>query len=124
MKLTSTLQAHPLPLRVFQTRDQTKAFYNKISHVYDLLSERSEAPMRKAGLELLKPKPAESILEIGFGTGHMPRFARQGGGVEGSGVRTRSVRQDGEADERRTSPSPDCWSGPGFVAATRRSFLT
>jgi hypothetical protein len=31
---------------VFQTRDQTNAFYNKISHVYDLLSERSEAPMR------------------------------------------------------------------------------
>ena len=26
--------------------------------------------MRKAGIDLLKPKPAESILEIGFGTGH------------------------------------------------------
>lgn len=62
---------HPAILRVFQSRDQTKAFYNKISRVYDLLSERSEAPMRKAGLDLLKPKPAESILEIGFGTGHV-----------------------------------------------------
>lgn len=70
MKLTSTPQAQPLPLRVFQTKDQTKVFYNKISRVYDLLSERSEAPMRKAGMELLKPKPGESILEIGFGTGH------------------------------------------------------
>jgi ubiquinone/menaquinone biosynthesis C-methylase UbiE len=57
-------------LRVFQSREQTRAFYNKISRVYDLLSERSEAPMRKAGLDLLKPRPAESILEIGFGTGH------------------------------------------------------
>ena len=57
-------------LRVFQSKDQTKAFYNKISRVYDLLSERSEAPMRKAGLDLLKPKVGESILEIGFGTGH------------------------------------------------------
>lgn len=57
-------------LRVFQSRDQTKAFYNKISRVYDLLSERSEAPMRKAGLDLLKPSAGESILEIGFGTGH------------------------------------------------------
>jgi len=70
MKLTSTSQAHTLPLRVFQTKDQTRAFYNKISRVYDLLSERSEAPMRKAGMELLRPKPRESILEIGFGTGH------------------------------------------------------
>jgi len=70
MKLTSTQQVPPLPLRVFQTRDQTKAFYNKISHVYELLSERSEAPMRKAGMEVLKAKAGESVLEIGFGTGH------------------------------------------------------
>jgi ubiquinone/menaquinone biosynthesis C-methylase UbiE len=64
-------QTVPPPiLRVFQSRDQTNAFYNKISHVYDLLSERSEAPMRKAGLDLLKPKAGECILEIGFGTGH------------------------------------------------------
>jgi demethylmenaquinone methyltransferase/2-methoxy-6-polyprenyl-1,4-benzoquinol methylase len=70
VKLTSTAQVHPLPLRVFQTKDQTRAFYNKISRVYDLLSERSEAPMRKAGMELLKANPGESILEIGFGTGH------------------------------------------------------
>lgn len=62
--------SYPPILRVFQSKDQTRAFYNKISHVYDLLSERSEAPMRKAGIELLKPKPAESIWEIGFGTGH------------------------------------------------------
>jgi len=70
MKLTYPPQVDLLPLRVFQTRAQTKAFYNKISHVYDLLSERSEAPMRKAGMELLKARPGESILEIGFGTGH------------------------------------------------------
>lgn len=57
-------------LRVFQTRDQTRSFYNKISRVYDLLSDRSEAPMRTAGLQLLKAAPGESILEIGFGTGH------------------------------------------------------
>jgi ubiquinone/menaquinone biosynthesis C-methylase UbiE len=62
--------AHTAVLRVFQSREQTRAFYNKISHVYDLLSERSEAPIRKAGLDLLKPKAGESILEIGFGTGH------------------------------------------------------
>ena len=62
--------AHAPILRVFQSKDQTRAFYNKISRVYDLLSERSEAPMRKAGLALLSARVGESILEIGFGTGH------------------------------------------------------
>jgi ubiquinone/menaquinone biosynthesis C-methylase UbiE len=69
MNTTSSI-AHPPILRVFQSKDQTRAFYNKISRVYDLLSERSEAPMRRAGLDLLRPKSGESILEIGFGTGH------------------------------------------------------
>lgn len=57
-------------LRVFQSRSETRAFYNKISRVYDLLAEHSEAPMRRLGLEMLAPRPGETILEIGFGTGH------------------------------------------------------
>jgi ubiquinone/menaquinone biosynthesis C-methylase UbiE len=58
-------------LRVFRSRVQTKAYYNKISRFYDLLSDRSEAPMRRAGLNLLKVGDGEKVLEIGFGTGHM-----------------------------------------------------
>ncbi len=58
------------PLGAFQTRDQTRAFYNKISGVYDLLADRSEAPVRRAGLDLLKARAGEKVLEIGFGTGH------------------------------------------------------
>lgn len=57
-------------LPVFQTRKQTRSFYNKISRFYDLLSERSEAPMRQAGLALLKVGNGERVLELGFGTGH------------------------------------------------------
>jgi demethylmenaquinone methyltransferase/2-methoxy-6-polyprenyl-1,4-benzoquinol methylase len=57
-------------LRVFQSRAQTRAFYNRIARVYDLLSDRSEAPLRRAGLELLRAAAGERILEIGFGTGH------------------------------------------------------
>jgi ubiquinone/menaquinone biosynthesis C-methylase UbiE len=69
--MNSSVQAgHRAILPVFQSKTQTKAFYNKISRVYDLLSDRSEAPMRRAGIALLKPKPGESVLEIGFGTGH------------------------------------------------------
>ena len=77
----------PAPLRVFQTREQTRAFYNKISKVYDLLSEQSEAPMRRTGLDLLKPAKGETILELGFGTGHslldMARAVGPGGRILG-----------------------------------------
>jgi ubiquinone/menaquinone biosynthesis C-methylase UbiE len=58
-------------LRVFQSRVQTKAYYNKISRFYDLLADRSEAPMRKVGVDLLKAEAGENILEVGFGTGHV-----------------------------------------------------
>jgi len=58
-------------LPVFQTKDETRAFYNKISKVYDLLSDRSEAPVRNAALKKLHPASGEKILEIGFGTGHI-----------------------------------------------------
>ena len=57
-------------LRVFRSRKEAKAFYNKISSVYDLLSDRSEGPVRQAGLEMLDAQKGERVLEIGFGTGH------------------------------------------------------
>jgi ubiquinone/menaquinone biosynthesis C-methylase UbiE len=70
-------------LRVFQSRDQTRAYYNKISRFYDLLSDRSEAPMRKAGLDLLQPRAGEKILEIGFGTGRTLAALARAVGSEG-----------------------------------------
>jgi demethylmenaquinone methyltransferase/2-methoxy-6-polyprenyl-1,4-benzoquinol methylase len=60
----------PGVLRVLQTKDETKAFYNKIAGVYDLLAERSEQPVREAGFKMLNPRAGEKMLEIGFGTGH------------------------------------------------------
>ena len=60
----------PGVLRVLQTRKETKAFYNKIAKVYDILAEHSEAPVRKTGLEMLDVRPGWKVLEIGFGTGH------------------------------------------------------
>lgn len=60
----------PGVLRVLQSKTETKHFYDKIASVYDLLAERSEEPVRKAGLEMLKAGAGERILEIGFGTGH------------------------------------------------------
>jgi ubiquinone/menaquinone biosynthesis C-methylase UbiE len=60
----------PGVLRVLQTKEETKAFYDKIAKVYDVLSERSEAPVRTAGLKMLNIQPGWHVLEIGFGTGH------------------------------------------------------
>ncbi len=57
--------------RVLQTKDQTRAFYNKIAAAYDLLAERSEQPMRAGAVQMLAPAPGEHLLEIGFGTGHV-----------------------------------------------------
>ncbi len=57
-------------LRVLQSKAETRAFYDKISKVYDLLSERSEAPVRRLGLQKLAARPGELVLEVGYGTGH------------------------------------------------------
>jgi demethylmenaquinone methyltransferase/2-methoxy-6-polyprenyl-1,4-benzoquinol methylase len=57
--------------RVLQTKSETKAFYNKIAGVYDLLAEHSEQPMREVAMGMLAPAPGEHLLEIGFGTGHV-----------------------------------------------------
>jgi ubiquinone/menaquinone biosynthesis C-methylase UbiE len=57
-------------LRVLQSKDETRAFYNKISAVYDLLAEHSEGPVRQTGIEKLAVAPGEHVLEIGYGTGH------------------------------------------------------
>ncbi len=56
--------------RVLTTHEAARAYYDKISGVYDLLSERAEEPMRDRGLELLAAQPGERVLEIGCATGH------------------------------------------------------
>lgn len=84
MKSDNNETLHPGILRVFQTKDQTRAFYNKISKAYDLLADRSEAPVRRAGLDLLKIRPGEQVLEIGCGTGHSLVWLAQAVGPEGT----------------------------------------
>ena len=65
-----SLSYEPGVLRVLQTKEETRHYYNKIAKVYDLLSEEAEKPMREAGLKKLAAQPGERILEVGFGTGH------------------------------------------------------
>lgn len=73
-------------LRVFQSKAEIKAYYDKIARVYDLLSERAEQPMREKGLQQLAAEPGESMLEIGFGTGHCLVSLADAVGAQGSVV--------------------------------------
>ena len=60
--------------------DATRAFYDRISRVYDLLAAAAEQEARETGLDLLAAKRGERVLEIGFGTGHaLVRLAREVG---------------------------------------------
>ncbi len=52
-----------------QDLDAARTFYTRISAVYDQPTDRDERRARELGLSLLDPRPAERILEIGFGTG-------------------------------------------------------
>lgn len=70
MKSKNKKQSDASILPVFQTREETKKYYNKISKVYDLMADHSEAPVRRAGLKILAPREGERMLEVGFGTGH------------------------------------------------------
>jgi len=67
----NALDYEPDVLRVLQTKGETKAFYNKIAKVYDLLAEHSEQSMRELGIKMLAPIPGNRLLEIGSGTGHV-----------------------------------------------------
>ena len=70
-------------LRVLQTKDETRAFYDKISGVYDFLAEHSEGPVRQTGLDQLALAPGGHVLEIGYGTGHCLLQIAEAVGPEG-----------------------------------------
>ena len=92
-------------LRVFQSKDEIKAYYDKIARVYDLLAEHAEQPMREKGLARLAAQPGDSILEIGCGTGHclveLAEAVGPGGTVHGIDVSDAMLSISRELLERK-----------------------
>ena len=65
-------------LPVKQSIHQTRQYYDRLSHWYDLLSGSTERKYTFKGLEMLDLQPGETVLEIGFGTGHaLLRLAKE-----------------------------------------------
>lgn len=52
------------------SQNPAQKFYDRISNAYDLIADGGEHVARERGLKLLAVDSGESVLEIGYGTGH------------------------------------------------------
>jgi ubiquinone/menaquinone biosynthesis C-methylase UbiE len=69
--------------RVLRSKQQARASYDRMSQWYDLLADPSERKYRELGLQKLNVQPGETVLEIGFGTGHSLLDLAQRAGLSG-----------------------------------------
>ncbi|MEO1995909.1 MAG: 2-heptaprenyl-1,4-naphthoquinone methyltransferase, partial [Planctomycetaceae bacterium] len=60
-----------------------RAFYDRISSVYDALSDSNEHAARETGQNALLLQDGERVLEIGFGTGNSVMDLARAVGADG-----------------------------------------
>ena len=70
-------------LRVTRTKAQAKESYDRISRFYDYFAGVFEQQYRNMALGRLNIKRGETVLEIGFGTGHCLKQMAESVGEEG-----------------------------------------
>lgn len=114
-----------MPSTTTDTHANNRAFYDRISSVYDWMADANEGPKRRAGVEALSVQPGDRVMEIGYGTGNeiinMGQRATPGGAVAGidisAGMQTVAEKKVAEArlkvpvelkvGDARTLPYPD-----------------
>jgi len=69
--------------RVTRAREAARASYDRMSGWYDLLARPSEKKYTQLGLRMLSVQEGETVLEIGFGTGHAIVALAQSAGDSG-----------------------------------------
>jgi ubiquinone/menaquinone biosynthesis C-methylase UbiE len=65
------------------SQQERKAWYDRLSPWYDLISGSWEKAARQEALQMLAPQQGEILLEIGSGTGHGLAFLAQATGPSG-----------------------------------------
>ena len=94
--------------RVTRSKAEARQSYDLLSRWYDLLAEPSERGLREIGLRMLAVKNGETVLEIGFGTGHgilaLARAVGDSGKVYGIDISPR-MREITEARVRQAGLS-------------------
>ena len=53
-----------------ENANPARSFYDRISHAYDMIADSNEHTAREAGLKMLEVQAGETVLEVGYGTGH------------------------------------------------------
>ena len=83
--------------RVNRSKSAARTAYNRMSRFYDRLTGSSETPIMRQGLKMLAVDRAESVLEIGCGTGkalaEMCAQVGASGGVHGIDLSPGMLRQ-------------------------------